>query len=496
MKLAYVSRERYIYRFMTNTPFFASWRGWFHRRPSRDLHATHRDLRRCTLDKLEERLGPLLAGLAALAPANASPRERPYSVRRTWWCFLWQMLQCNASCRRVVQQLQAMLVLEGRPAVDDGTSAYCQARLRLPEPVLVAALHVSAQAADHRVAPTPALQGRVVKVLDATMVTLPDTPENQARYPQPTSQKPGCGFPLLHLLVVWSGRSGAVLDHATGNYHDGEMRLLHQLAATLVAKDIVIYDRAAGHYVACARLPAGGVDLISRVSKRKIDWRQGQRIGPDERLVVWKKTRQKPPYLSAEEWDSLPAEITVRVIRRRLKQSGFRTRELVLVTTLLDPTAYPAEEIAAAYLRRWRLEMCLDDLKTTLGLDALRCQSPAMVQRELLTLLIAHNLVRAVMAEAAREHTVPLERVSFTGTLDALRSFCAASAQATRPTLRRLLWAQLLRSLAADLVPLRPDRWEPRAVKRRPKNYPKLNRPRHDYREIRHGSRYRRPAKT
>lgn len=479
---------------MADTPSFPAWRGWFSRPPGRDLPATLASLRRCTLDKLEERLGPLLGGLGALSAARASPRERPYSVRRTWWCFLWQMLQCNASCRRVVQQLQAMLVLEGRPAVDAGTSAYCQARLRLPLPLLTQALHVSAQAADHRVAPGAALQGRVVKVLDGTTLTLPDTLENQAQYPQPTSQQPGCGFPLLHLVVVWSARGGGVLDHATGNRHHGEMRLLHQLGPTLAPQDLVIYDRAAGNYVACALLAARGVDLLSRVAKRKIDWRRGRRLAPNERLVVWKKGRP-PPYLTAAEWAALPAELTVRVLRIAVKQKGFRTRHLQLVTTLLDPALYPAAELAAAYLRRWRVELCLDDLKTTLGLDALRCQSPAMVQRELLALLIAHNLVRALMAEAAREHAVPLERLSFTGTLDALRSFCAASAQATRPALRRLLWTALLRTIAADLVPLRPDRWEPRAVKRRPKAFPRLNRPRHDYREIRHGSCYRRPAK-
>ena len=479
---------------MADTPFFPEWRSRFHRRQS--LPVAVALLRRCTLDRIEARFGHLLGGIAALAADQASARERPYSVRRTWWCFLWQMLQLNVSCRSVVRQLQAMFVLEGRPTVDDGTSAYCQARARLPEPLFAAALKLSAQVADQRVAPDAALQGRVVKVFDGTTLSLPDTPENQKDYPQTSSQKPGCGFPVLHLLVVWSARGGAVLDHAKGDYHHGEMRLLHQLMPTLTPKDIVVYDRAAGHYVACALSRRHDTDLISRVKVRKIDWRRGQRLGPNERLVVWKKGRQKPPYLTTEEWAALPAEITVRVIRQRVQQKGFRTRELTLVTTLLDAAAYPATEIALAYLRRWRLEMCLDDLKTTLGLDALRCKSPAMVHRELLALLIAHNLARAVMAEAARAHAVPLERLSFTGTLDTLRSFCGACAQTPRPALRTLLWAEMLRIIAADLVPLRPDRWEPRAVKRRPKKHPLLNRPRHDYRQIRHGSFFRRPAKT
>lgn len=479
---------------MPDTPCFPAWRGRFSRPPGRALPAVGADLRRCTLDKLEDFLGPFLVGLAALDPAQAGARERPYSVRRTWWCFLWQMLPANATCRQVVGQLQAQLLLTGRHPVDDANSAYCQARLRLPESLFVAALHASAQAADQRVAPAAALQGRVVKVLDGTTLTLPDTPENRRDYPQPTSQKPGVGFPQLHLLVAWSARGGGVLDHVCGPCQHGELRLLHQLLPTLTPGDIAIYDRAAGNYVGCALLRAHRVDLISRVNKRQIDWRHGGRLGPGDRLVTWKKSRQKSPYLTEAAWAALPDEIVVRVIRVRVTQPGFRTRTLALVTTLLDAGAYPAGQIAAAYLRRWRIELCLDDLKTVLGLDALRCKSPAMVHRELLALLVAHNLVRAVMAEAAREHTVPLERLSFTGTLGTLRSCAAASAQATTVAQRRRLWAAMLARLAADLVPLRPDRHEPRVVKRRPKPYPRLDRLRHRYRELRHGSRFRRPA--
>jgi hypothetical protein len=474
---------------MSDTLVFPAWRRRF---ASGALPTTLGRLRRCTLDQLEARLGPLVGGLAALDPARASARERPYSVRRTYWCFIWQMLQRHASCRAVVQQLLAMLVLEGRPALDAASSAYCQARARLPEPLLRAALQASAQAADRRVAPGAALQGRVVKVMDGTSLTLPDTAQNQAEYPQPASQQPGCGFPRLNLLVVWSARSGTVLDHARGDCHTSEMRLLQQVGPALAPQDIVIYDRAAGNFVACATLAARGVDLISRVHTRQTDWRRGQRLGPDQRLVVWPKTREQSAYLDDEQWDQLPAQITVRLIRVRVRQKGFRTRELVLVTTLLDPARFPADQIVAAYLRRWRLEMCLDDLKTTLGLDALRCQSPAMIHREILMLLIAHNLVRAVMAEAAGERAVPLERISFTGTLDALRSFGRACAQTVRPRQQQRLWAEMLRVIAADLVPLRPDRWEPRAVKHRPKTYARLNRPRHEYRQVRHGSFHRR----
>jgi len=480
---------------MTDTPCFPAWRRWWPRSPHRALRTISADLRRCTLDKLEDWLGPFLAGLPALTAAPDHARERPYSVRRTWWCCLWQMLQGNATCRQVVIQLQAQRQLSGRRPVADDTSGYCQARARLPEPLLVAALHASAQAADTRVPPPAALQGRVVKALDGTTLTLPDTPENRQAYPQPTSQKPGVGFPQLHLLVVWSARGGGVLDHARGPITAGELRLLHRLLPALAPQDIVIYDRAAGHYVGCALLRQHQVDLISRVNQRKVDFRQGVRLGPHDRLVTWKKSRAQSPYLTDAEWAALPEELPVRVLRVRVSQRGFRTWTLTLVTTLLDPVAYPAEEIIAAYRRRWRIELCLDDLKTVLGLDALRCKSPALIHRELLTLLVAHNLVRAVMAAAAQAHPVPLERLSFTGTLAALGSFAAASAQARTPAQRRRLWAALLARLAADLVPWRPDRYEPRAVKRRPKPYRRLDRPRHLYRDLRHGSRFRRPAK-
>jgi putative transposase len=205
---------------MLHTLLFPAWRRRF-RRPREPVVTTLARLRRCTLAKLEETLGPVLGELAALSPARASARERPYSVRRTFWCFLWQQLQIEVPCREVVRQLQAMLLLEGRAPVDEGTSAYCQARERLPEPLLCQALKTSAQAAERSVQLGGFLQNRVVKIMDGTTATLPDTPENQKTYPQLTSQKRGCGFPMLHLLVVMSARSGGVLDHAKGDYHHG-----------------------------------------------------------------------------------------------------------------------------------------------------------------------------------------------------------------------------------------------------------------------------------
>ena len=441
-------------------------------------------LRQCTLSQIEARFGSLFSDAALRpTPPSAPCRERPYSTRRTFWCFLWQMLNENTSCREVVRQLQAVLALHGILNLDPENSGYCQARVRLPVRFLEQGLRDTAQAAERQAPATRLLQGRVLKAADGSTVLLADTPENQKKYPQQKGQKRGCGFPIMRLSVVFSLQSGAVLDVAKGNYYQHELRLFHTLQDHFQEGDILVYDRAGGNYVVAANARQRGADLISRVLNRRIDCRYGKRLGKRDRLVVWKKSQQKPAYLTEAEWAALPEEITVRVLKVKVSRKGCRTQELILVTTLLDPLLYPAEEIAEAYLRRWRLELGLDDLKTTLGMETLRCQSPAMVEKELLAFLIAHNLLRWVMAQAAREHQVDLYRISFTGALDAFRHFATAMAQAKTAKKRQQIWDELLRTLAADLVPDRPGRREPRAVKRRPKPYPLLNNPRHQFRE-------------
>jgi len=207
---------------------------------------------------------------------------------------------------------------------------------------------------------------------------------------------------------------------------------------------------------------------------------RGDTIKPDVR----------PKYLTQSQWKTVPAQLTVRILRQQISQRGFRTRQLTLVTTLLDPKKYPADELLAVYQRRWRLELCFRDLKTTMGMETLSCRSPRMVRKELLMYLIAHNLIRCLMAEVASLHDVALDRISFQGSLDATRHFSNALAKARTQKQRRRLAATLLKILAEDQVPDRHGRREPRAVKRRPKPYPLLTRPRRQYKEIPHRNRY------
>jgi hypothetical protein len=468
---------------MEPTPIFTQWLpilAPMGRRTSKVL--TH--IRQCTLSQLESCFGAIFAAPLLRPPKPGDKRrERPYSIRRTFWCFLWQTLNENTSCREVVRQLQAVLGLHGAHNLDSGNSAYCQARARLPVSLLQQGLRETAAAAELKSPSGSLLQGRPLKASDGSTVSMADTPENQQQYPQQKGQKPGCGFPIMRLSALFSLQSGAVLQVAKGSYYQHELRLFHSLHKELQPNDILLYDRAGGHFVLAAQLSLLNVDLISRVLIRKIDWRRGKRLGKNDRLVVWKKGASQPAYLTQEQWAALPGQITVRVLKVKITRKGCRTQEVTLVTTLLDPVQYPAAQIAEAYLRRWRLELCLDDLKTTLGMDTLRCLSPEMVEKELLAFMIAHNLLRWIMAQAAGERQVDLYRISFTGAMDALRHCATAMAQAKTAMKRRELWADLLRTLADDLVPLRPGRREPRAVKRRPKPYPRLNKPRSQFRE-------------
>jgi hypothetical protein len=328
-------------------------------------------------------------------------------------------------------------------------------------------------------------------VVDGSTTQLPDTAQNQARYPQPAPQKPGCGFPVLKFVVLFSLTSGAILNVLWGSLRHHDLRLLRGLWEELEKGDILLGDRAYGEYTTLAVLPQQGVDVVARLHhRRKVDFRKAKRLGQHDGLFVWTKGCQQSEILSAAEWALLPAQITVRIIRFTTTIRGFRSRRVALATTLLDPKLFPAEDLIALYARRWRLELCLRDLKTTLGMEALRCKTPDMAEKELLAYLVAHNLIRCVMAEAVGRAAVDLERVSFKGSVDALRQYSAAIAQARSRKMRRQLWEDLLRNLVRDLVRSRPRRTEPRALKRRPKPYPLLNQPRRCFVEISHRSRY------
>lgn len=463
------------------THYFPEWNQCLFPMGSRSLSKALHGIRQATLSQIEDRLGGFLPRhLFRPNSAGDHSRERIFTLSRTFWCFLWQMLQANTALREVVRQVQALFQLQGGRSVDEGTGGYTQARSKLPLALLHKALAATATAALRQAPSSTLLRGRSIKVVDGSTCRLADTSPNQKAFPQRDNQQPGCGFPIMRLVVLFCITSGAILTVRVGPFCLGEMALCFALLDHLQPHQILMADRYFAHFPLIALLRSRGIDFIGRVntSSRRIDFRQGQRLGAADRLFVWSKGLKTGRWLKKSFLALLPEEITVRVLRIHVHQKGFRCRGLTLVTTLVDPGLYPAEEIGRAYLRRWRLELCLDDVKTTLNLKQLKCQTPKMAYKELLAGLIAYNLVRCLMAQAASVHAVSLDRISFKGSLDGLRQFSAASAQARSHKIRRELWDLLLKTLALDAVPFRPGRCEPRAVKRIAK-YEKLIRHRH-----------------
>jgi hypothetical protein len=368
-------------------------------------------VRAYTLCQLEACFGKWLPqDLFPKACQKANSRDRHYTRWRTFWCSLWQNLNPQASCREVVRQLQALFKLEGGPQISEEDGAYCRAKARLPLAQFPKALAATAEFCDQSVPAPDFLKGRPVKVVDGSALTLlADTKKNRAAYPPLQCQPNQPGFPMMRFVVLFSLLSSAILAAAQGSLAVSELSLLAQLTSQLVKGDVLIGDRGFGCYPVIALLQqTWGVDFIGRTTRRIDGRRRLRRQGRNDWLLEWKKGNLPSPWMSRVQWQALPATLTLRAVKSSLYQKGFRVRQVILITTLLDPKSYPAEEILQAYLRRWRLEMCLDDLKTTLHMESLRSRSPEMAQKELWTRLIAHNLVRCAMAQAAAEHNVPL----------------------------------------------------------------------------------------
>lgn len=465
-----------------NTPFFPAWRPRLAPSGARAAQVC-RQARAYTLCQLEACFaGWVPAQLFPKAPEKQNSRDRHYTRWRTFWCMLWQALNPEAPGREVVRQLQALFGLEDGPDLSEEDGAWCRAKARLPLEEFPKALAATAQAAEGQAPSLSGLRGRPLKVVDGSTLTLPDTPKNRAAYP--LVQCPDSpAFPMLRFVVFFSLLSGAILSVAHGSLAASELSLFGSLLEGLSAGDILVGDRGFGSYTLIALLQTRQVDFIGRTNRRVDGRRRLRRLGSNDWLVAWEKPFYASLWLSALPWESLPAQLTLRAVKGRYQQKGFRARQITVVTTLLDCQLYPASEILQAYLRRWRLEMCLDDLKTTLKMESLRARSPAMAQKELHTRLISHNLIRAMMAHAAAGQDVPLERISFKGSLDALRHFTHALARARSKKKRHQLWQELMAILAIDLVPERPGRREPRAVKRKKNKYPRLNTSRHKFRD-------------
>src|SRR5260370_1425097 len=350
-----------------HTPFFPVWRARL-----APIGQRIRNLRQQSLCHLELLLAPFLPpGLLSQADEGPNSRDRVFSVHRTFFGLLYQVLKPDTSCREIVRQVQALFALHERGQVDENTSAYCQARKRLPLDRLCR-VRVGVAAAGEKMAAL--WHGLRPKLIDGTTVSGPDTQKNQRAYPQSRSQKPGCGFPLIRLVGVFS------------------------LA---------------------------------------------------------------PRWLPQSWWKKIPAQLTVRVIRFNLSCPGYRPESVTLVTTLLDPQNYPAQDIAQLYARRWKIELWFRDIKTSLGMEVLRCKSPQMLHKELEMFFIAYNLIRCLMVQPAAINDRALDRMSFRGSVDSAGQFSLAIAQARSKQNQNQLILALLAVTPPAQPPDRARRTEP-----------------------------------
>jgi hypothetical protein len=414
------------------------------------------------------------------------------------WTWLWQCLSKARSCSAAVARTSVLLAALELPSWSEDTGSYCRARPKLP---IVVVQHV-ALLVGHRLEDAADARwlwhGRHAYLLDGSTATLADTAANQRVYPQPDSQKPGLGFPIMRLVLLLGLATASVQGLAYGPYEGketGEPSLARQLVERLRPGSVVVADRYYCSYWLVALLLARGVQVVFRMhQRRKYDFQQGEQLGPEHHVVVWSKP-QRPEWMTTAEYAEVPEELRVREMRVRVTAKGFRTKSLVLVTTLLDAEEFPREEISELYRQRWQAELDLRSLKQTLGIDQLRCTAPELVERELWMHVLAYNLVRKVMAQAAcwaqehppqrrrRRQEVVEEKVclprqlSFNGAVEQVLAWWqenttgASAGQAGG-------YERLLVAVSRQRVGQRPGRCEPRAVKRRPKEYDRLMEPR------------------
>ena len=402
--------------------------------------------------------------------------------------FLRQVLH-GCSCRQAVAQTvlnsaagDAGIGASGEGWVSGEPSAYSQARQKLPPSVL--------QELNRRL--TDRLQpegdsrhwcGRRVRVVDGSSVSMPDAPSLQKAFPQPPQQRVGCGFPIARLVALFCWGSGAMLELASSSRKVGALRLFRTLYDRLTSGDVVLGDRLFCSYYDMAALQQRGVDSVFRLhAGRSADLRRGQRLGRNDHIIVWRKPRARATGVTMRLWATIPEMLSVRHVRVFVDTPGFRSRTIDVVTTLLDPTAYPAEQLAELYRHRWRAELYLRSFKTALGLEVLRCRSVEMIRKELLVGQIAYNMIRLLMVEAADRHGVNLHALSFAGTQQRVLAVLSYWDRCTSRRQRAHLTERLLELIAADRLNARPDRIEPRCVKRRPTPYPYLFEPREDAR--------------
>ena len=486
----------------TNNPFLpgisTKLDGRTRRRQLEEIRIKLREIRGESLADLGNLFSEVLPpGVLHLAQEHLRTRVFPDAV--VFWAWISQLLESNASCAKALTLVQNWYGAAGLPVPAFDTSSYCRARARLSDGFLDVVEEQTRAYAEKRIEAHHLWYGLRLKAIDGTSVKLLDSDANQEAYPQPSGQKPGCGYPVMGVTGVLDLATGRIEAHALGGYRDHDARGLYKLCGHFGKNDLLIADRAYSSYELIALLLAGGTHSVMRLHQKregKLDWRRGRRLDPDSRLVVW----TKPPVpgdcgITREQWEALPDTMDVRIVRTRATDRDGRPKWLYVATTLTDAEAYPSEEVALLYAERWKIEVKFRDIKTTMKMEMLRTKSPEMARKTVRMMVIAYNLVKAIQMEAVAGQPVVIDEIGFKGSLDVINEFRSQFRGAGKQT--RLLGLKL-RSLGERVLErilrIRPGRSEPRATKLRPKPNQYLTKPRAEFREIPHRSHYRAAA--
>jgi hypothetical protein len=399
-------------------------------------------------------------------------RERVYPPLTTLGLFIGQALSADGACQDAVARHRSERNARGAGKCSLSSGPYCKARSRLPLS-LIERLAVSVgERLEAMSGKTWKWRGRSVKLLDGTTVSMPDTEANQIAYPQSGEQQPGLGFPLAMLVALISLSTGAVLRWASGPCRgkgSGEQALFRPLMPHLNLGDIILVDRYHCTYFTVAMLAQHGVDILTRQHHRRVtDFRQGHHLGHRDQLVTW-HCPQRPDWMDHETYARMPPQLTVR-------QTEVAGR--ILVTTLTDACSVSPLDLDALYRQRWHVEVDLRSIKAVMGMDILRAKSPRMIDKEMAIYLLAYNLVRGLMARAAAGTDMITRALSFKATLQLLLAFQQHLRGAARER-ADIMRTHLLDAVSTMILPMRPGRVEPRAIKRRPKNHALLTIPRH-----------------
>ena len=423
---------------------------------------------------------------------GAHSRNRIFSKENTFWAFFLQVLDADGGCAEVVRKLKAYAAVKSGAKMSVSSGAYCKARAKLSEMERQEILDRTVRRMDRL--DTEHLFGkRRVIVVDGTGVSMPDTEANQSEWPQQKTQKPGCGFPSAKICACFSLGTGALLSYATGSKHDHELPLFRRQWDLFRKGDIFLGDKGFCSYYDMANLRELGVDCVLTLARRApVSATQCVlKLGNNDLLIQW----ERPDYWSKrsgytrEQWAAQPRTLKLRQIKVVVDRPGFRPKKFFIIATLLDPETYPAEELAALYLRRWEAELFFRDIKTTMGMDVLRCKSPAMVRKEILMHFIVYNAIRRLIHEAAEKNGTDRARISFKGAVQSLRQWEPHLNQTGLKRVDHLrLLDMLYDSILGNPVPYRPGRREPRCLKRRLKGYQLLSAPRYEIQEIAHRS--------